>query len=78
MTFKVCNLGSKQPYFNRAYVVRVPIFSFTTVSPTFKKCNFGSKQPYFNSSYVVRVLSFFSGLYLSILIKYNKFIYIGR
>ena len=31
MTFKVCNLGSKQPYFNSAYVVRVPIFSFTTV-----------------------------------------------
>ena len=26
MTFKVSNLGSKYPYFNRAYVVRVPIF----------------------------------------------------
>ena len=25
------NLDSKQPYFNSAYVVRVPIFSFTTV-----------------------------------------------
>ena len=24
MNFKVCNLGSKQPYFNSAYVVRVP------------------------------------------------------
>ena len=31
MTFKVFNLGSKYPYFNRAYVVRVPIFSFVTV-----------------------------------------------
>ena len=31
MTFKVLNLGSKQPYFNSAYVVRVPIFSFATV-----------------------------------------------
>ena len=31
MTFKVLNLGSKQPYFNSVYVVRVPIFSFTTV-----------------------------------------------
>ena len=31
VTFKVLNLGSKQPYFNSAYVVRVPIFSFTTV-----------------------------------------------
>ena len=26
MTFKVCNLGQKQPYFNSVYVVRVPIF----------------------------------------------------
>ena len=35
MTFKVLNLGVKQPYFNSAYVVRVPIFSFTTVRPLF-------------------------------------------
>ena len=34
MTFKVCNLGSKHPYFNSAYVVRVPIFSFRTVGVT--------------------------------------------
>ena len=32
MTFKVFNLGSKQSYFTSAYVVRVPIFSFMTVS----------------------------------------------
>ena len=31
ISFKICNLGSKQPYFNSAHVVRVPIFSFTTV-----------------------------------------------
>ena len=31
MTFKVCNLCSKQPYFNSGYVGRVPIFSFRTV-----------------------------------------------
>ena len=31
MTFKLCNLGSKQAYFISAYVVRVPIFSFMTV-----------------------------------------------
>ena len=31
MTFKVCNLGSKQPYFNSSYVVKVPIFSFRSV-----------------------------------------------
>ena len=31
MDFKLCNLGSRQPYFNSAYVVRVPTFSFTTV-----------------------------------------------
>ena len=31
MTFKVCNLGFKKPYFNSAYVVSVPIFSFRTV-----------------------------------------------
>ena len=31
MTFKVCNLGSKQPYFNRAYVVRVCTFFVTAV-----------------------------------------------
>ena len=31
MTFKVCNLGSKQPYFNRGYVVRGWIFNFGTV-----------------------------------------------
>ena len=37
MTFKLCNLGSKQPYFNTAYVVRVPIFSFTTVRYIFLK-----------------------------------------
>ena len=30
-TFKVCNFGSKQPYFNSSYVVRVPIFSYRTV-----------------------------------------------
>ena len=30
-TFKVLNLASKQPYFNSVYVVRLPIFSFTTV-----------------------------------------------
>ena len=28
MTFKVCNLDSKQPYFNSAYVVRVPTLEF--------------------------------------------------
>ena len=28
LTFKVCNLGSKQPYFNGAYVVRGWIFNF--------------------------------------------------
>ena len=33
MTFKVCNLGSKQPYFYSSYEVRVPIFPFRTVSP---------------------------------------------
>ena len=27
-SFKVCNLGSKYPYINRAYVVRVLLFSF--------------------------------------------------
>ena len=32
MTFKVFNLGPKQPYFNSVYVVRVPIFSFKTVN----------------------------------------------
>ena len=31
MTFKVCNSSSKLPYFNRAYVVRVPIFFSMTV-----------------------------------------------
>ena len=31
MTFKVCNLGSKQPYFNKAYVVRVYLFMVRTV-----------------------------------------------
>ena len=31
MTFKVSNLGSKQPYFNRAYLVRWWIFNFGSV-----------------------------------------------
>ena len=31
MTFKACNLSSKQPYFNRAYVVSVKTQSHTTV-----------------------------------------------
>ena len=31
MTFKVCNSSSKLPYFNRAFVVRVPIFFSMTV-----------------------------------------------
>ena len=29
--FRVCNFGSKQPYFNSSYEVRVHIFSFRTV-----------------------------------------------
>ena len=32
MTFKVCNHGSQQPYFDRAYVVRGYLFSATIVS----------------------------------------------
>ena len=32
MTFQVCNLSSNQPHFNRAYVVRVCLFSATTVA----------------------------------------------
>ena len=39
VTFKVLNLGSKQPYFNSAYVVRVPIFSFTTVCMKWDQSN---------------------------------------
>ena len=31
MTFKVCNLDSKQPYFNRAHAVRVDFFFATSV-----------------------------------------------
>ena len=31
MTFKVCDFGSKRPYFKSSNVVRVPIFSFRTV-----------------------------------------------
>ena len=31
MTFKVCNFGSKKPYFNSSYVVRVPLSSFRIV-----------------------------------------------
>ena len=38
MTFKVLNLRSKQPYFNSVYVVRVPIFSFTTVHINHQSC----------------------------------------
>ena len=36
MTFKVCNHGSKYPYFNRAYVVRGYWFSATTVFSSFQ------------------------------------------
>ena len=50
MTFDVCNLGSKQLYFNRAYVLRVPIFSFTTVG-MFAVLFSGSV---WNSDYLVR------------------------
>ena len=32
MTFKAYNHGSKYPYFNRAYVVRVLLFSFLAVN----------------------------------------------
>ena len=31
MTFQVCNLSSKKPYFNKAYVVRVYKSNFGTV-----------------------------------------------
>ena len=31
MTFKVCNLGSKYPYFNGAYVIGVCILFVTAV-----------------------------------------------
>ena len=31
MTFKVCNFSSEQPYFNRAYVVRVDFFFATNL-----------------------------------------------
>ena len=39
MTFKVCNLGSKCPYFNRAYVVRGYLFFATTVYAMFYELN---------------------------------------
>ena len=32
MAFKILNLGSKNPYFNRGYVVRGRIFDFGTVT----------------------------------------------
>ena len=34
MSFKVCNLCSKQPYFNRAYVVRGRVFFEVSVFAT--------------------------------------------
>ena len=49
MIFNLCNLGLKQPYFNSAYVVRVPIFSFIYLDVS------ESKMSQLNSGYHLHI-----------------------